>query len=232
MSISATMSLSPPPAAPSAHGIPAPHFFLFSEANEPAAQPGERPGEWRFVLESLDGSSKVEAADAEPETSGERLELLAIIRGLEALDQPSRVTLVTSSRYVSRGMRFGLEQWRESDWEWERYGQMTPVKNRDLWKRIDQAMRIHQVECRAWRFDNSDDLGDGSFSQEASTSTHRRDESGRTLRFDVPSARAEGKLFRRKAERSAPWSPCVQAVCAGIFSLFRRFHSSPTRSPA
>ena len=204
-------------------GVPAPHFFLFSEANEPAALPAQQSGQWRFVLESLDGETKVEAHDAEPAASGERLELLAIVRGLEALDQPSRVTLVTSSRYVSRGMRFGLEQWRESDWEWERYGQMTPVKHRDLWQRIDQAMKIHNVECRAWRFDSSDDLREPSLHAEPlSPAKVRRDGSGRTLRFDVPQPKSEGKQFRRKADHAAPWQSRVQAVCAGIFSFFRR----------
>jgi hypothetical protein len=52
-------------------------------------------------------------------------------------------------------MRHGLVQWRENDWMWERFGKMTPVKDGDLWRRIDQAMRFHQVECRTWRFDLS-----------------------------------------------------------------------------
>ena len=82
----------------------------------------------------------------------------AIVRGLEALDQPSRVTLFTASRYVARGLRFGLESWRESDWQWERFGQMQPVKNADLWQRIDQAMRFHQVDVRTPRYDALDDL--------------------------------------------------------------------------
>jgi ribonuclease HI len=104
-------------------------------------------------LEAVDGSARLEAEDEEPETDEGRLELLAVVRGLEALDQPSRVTVVTPSRYVTRGFRFGLEQWRENGWCWERFGEMTPIKNRDLWQRVDQAMRFHRVECRAWRFD-------------------------------------------------------------------------------
>ena len=78
------------------------------------------------------------------------------VRGLEALEQPSRVTVVTPSRYVSRGFLFGLEEWRENGWRWERFGEMTAIKNRDLWQRIDRAMQYHQVECRVWRFDMPD----------------------------------------------------------------------------
>jgi ribonuclease HI len=130
---------------------PSPHYLLFAEA----APGGGHRGRWRFVLESLDGSERFEAADEEPDAAGRRLDLLAVVRGLEAIDQPSRVTLVTSSSYVSRGMRFGLPQWRENDWMWERFGKLTPVKDGDLWRRVDQALRYHQVECRTWRFDPS-----------------------------------------------------------------------------
>jgi ribonuclease HI len=125
-----------------------PHFLLFSESRR-----ANDRGQWRFVLQSLDGSEQIEAADAEPDFQGERLELLAVVRGLEALPQPSRVTLVTPSRYVNRGFSYGLAEWRSNDWQWERYGEMAPVKNRDLWQRIDQALTYHEVDCRPWRFD-------------------------------------------------------------------------------
>lgn len=144
-----------------AMNVPRPHFQLFSHASaRPAAHAGidDSSGEWRFVLKREDGRTECEAADEEPGTPGDRLELLAIVRGLEALDQPSRVTLFTASRYVARGLRFGLESWRESDWQWERYGQMQPVKNADLWRRIDQAMKFHQVEVKTPRYDALDDL--------------------------------------------------------------------------
>lgn len=128
--------------------VAAPHYLLFSESCRKSSQ-----GNWRFVLQSLDGSEPLEAADSEPEVHGERLELLAVVRGLEALAQPSRVTLVTPSRYVNRGLTYGLAEWRANDWQWEHFGEMVPVKNRDLWQRVDRALEYHRVECRAWRFD-------------------------------------------------------------------------------
>lgn len=133
--------------------VPAPHFLLYSQARGDATGCGQ----WRFVLESADGAARLEATDEEP-ASAQRLELLAIVRGLEALDQPSRVTLVTGSRYVSRGIRFGLAQWREDGWQWERYGEMSPIKDDDLWRRVDQALQFHDVECRSARPTESDDL--------------------------------------------------------------------------
>lgn len=139
--------------------VTVPHYLLFTESS--GQRPGRyRPGShdtlsstaghWRFVLEAVDGSFRIEAEDVEPHVAGERLELLAVVRGLEALEQPSRVTLLSSSRYVHRGIRFGLENWRETQWQWESFGQMLPVKHRDLWERVDRALQIHQVACRSW----------------------------------------------------------------------------------
>jgi len=128
--------------------VATPHYLLFSESCRKNVQ-----GQWRFVLQSLDGSEQLEAADAEPNAHGERLELLAVVRGLEALAQPSRVTLVTPSKYVNRGLTYGLPEWRANDWQWEHFGEMVPVKNRDLWQRVDRALGYHALECRTWRFD-------------------------------------------------------------------------------
>lgn len=131
--------------------FPSPHFLLFSETGRTLDR-----GQWRFVLESLDGTDKLEAADTEPDMHGERLELLAVVRGLEAVPRPSKVTLVTPSRYVNRGLNYGLAEWRTNDWQWEHFGEMTPIKNRDLWQRVDRALEFHSVDCRLWRFEAND----------------------------------------------------------------------------
>ena len=92
---------------------------------------------------------------------------------MEALDQPSRVTLVTPSRYVSRGLHFGLEEWRSADWCWERDGQMVPIKNADLWQRVDRAMNIHQVDYRRWRIDRAHPpIANGTEPEWAPASSH------------------------------------------------------------
>jgi ribonuclease HI len=136
-----------------------PHFLLFSRCDAISAETpspethGDSLSGWRFVLQHEDGSSRLEAADTEEAADESRLALLALVRGLEALDQPSRVTLMTPSRYVHRGLRFGLQHWRENGWCWERFGEMTPVKNHDLWQRVDRAMRFHRIECTRYRVD-------------------------------------------------------------------------------
>ncbi len=145
-----------------------PEFVLYSESCEPTVtqQPqastskSAAAGSWRFVIRTAAGEPRLEASDNEPDVQDrERLALLAVVRGLEALQQPSHVKLVTSSRYVRRGLRFGLKYWRENNWQWERFGKMTPIKNGDLWKRVDRALRFHDVDCRYWRVDvPADDL--------------------------------------------------------------------------
>ncbi len=147
-----------------------PQYLLFTDADDGCdAFDRIQPGKWCFLLESLDGEEMIEASDYEVGLAVERLELLAVVRGLEALDQPSRVVLVTPSRYVNRGIRFGMDAWREADWKWEHFGLLTPIKNDDLWKRIDRAMEIHHVECRRWRLDRGV-AGEVAESMESETS--------------------------------------------------------------
>lgn len=177
----------------------APHYLLFS-ASAPAAAPAE-PGEWRFVLQSADGTAKLEIADAEPDVHGERLELLAVVRGLEALDQPSHVTLVTPSRYVSRGISYGLADWRDNGWQWERHGEMVPIKNHDLWQRIDRALEFHRIECRTesptkpnvrqWRIDSAHEQPSLSANASADDDEPRiiNRAARRLLQASVPTAR-------------------------------------------
>jgi ribonuclease HI len=132
-----------------------PQFLLFCDARasdnpltEARRESASVFGRWHFVLERLDGIEQMEAADSESSIHPDRLALLSVVRGLEALEQPSRVNLVTTSRYVSRGLKYGLSTWRESDYQWERFGVQKPIRNADLWQRVDQALQYHGVTCR------------------------------------------------------------------------------------
>lgn len=126
-----------------------PHYLLFCNTHfNDGTSHVAGGGRWHFVLEQLDGTERLEAADSEPALNRERLALLSVVRGLEALEQPSQVTLVTTSRYVDRGLRYGLSSWRDADYMWERFGEQRPVRNSDLWRRIDAALQFHAVKCR------------------------------------------------------------------------------------
>lgn len=132
-----------------------PHYLLICDSiiSSPATVnneliPSLGLGRWHFVLEQMDGSERLEAADCESYIHQDRLALLVVVRGLEALEQSSLVRLVTTSRYVDRGLRFGLPNWRETNYQWESFGERKPVRNADLWRRVDVAMQYHKVTCR------------------------------------------------------------------------------------
>jgi ribonuclease HI len=123
-------------------------YLLFTEVSCAKNSDKRR---WRFILEQINGSDRFEASDNENNIGAERMQLLSLVRGLEAIDQPAQVTVVTSSQYVSRGVKHGIHQWRQNDWKWERFGEMLPVRDEDLWKRVQRAISVHQVDCRLWK---------------------------------------------------------------------------------
>jgi len=128
------------------------HYLLFTHSASRSCQVRE----WRFVLEPSGDGERIVASDVEPDADGMRLDLLAVVRGLEALDGPMRVTLLAANRFVRRGIRRDLAQWRERGWRWERFGKLVPIRDLDLWQRVDRAMGIHQVECFAWNADEQE----------------------------------------------------------------------------
>lgn len=130
----------------------APQYLLFTEVSSSGQTSSSK---WRFILEQMNGNDRFEASDIEDGVSVERMQLLSIIRGLEAIDQPAQVTIVTSSQYVSRGIKSGIQQWRQNDWKWERFGEMIPVRDCDLWKKIQRATAVHRVDCRYWKMDQA-----------------------------------------------------------------------------
>jgi ribonuclease HI len=130
--------------------IPKPHFLLFCDGNASTASESANAnrGRWKFVLENVETGERSEATDIEPSFATDRCALVSVLRGLESLEQPSRVTLVTTSRYVTRGLQYGLTEWRDNDFSWEHFGAVQPIRNADIWRRIDRTLAFHQVQCR------------------------------------------------------------------------------------
>lgn len=127
----------------------APKYLLFTESIEKTS--GSRL--WRFLLIRLGNggeSSTVSGSEVVENTTAVRAELLAVVRGLEAVDCPGEVKLFSASQYVRRGVSRGLAQWKSQDWHWERFGRRVPIRDIDLWQRIDHALSFHSVECQAW----------------------------------------------------------------------------------
>ena len=99
------------------------------------------PGGWGVVLR-YKGHEK-ELSGGEPDTTNNRMELMAAIAALEALKRPSRVHLVTDSTYLRQGITEWIHRWRAKGWK---TADRKPVKNRDLWQRLDDALARHEVE--------------------------------------------------------------------------------------
>jgi ribonuclease HI len=98
------------------------------------------PGGWGVVLR-WNGTQK-ELHGSDPQTTNNRMELMAAIQALEALNRPSRVTLYTDSTYVLNGITKWVAGWQRNGW---RTAAKKPVKNEDLWRRLVQAMSGHEV---------------------------------------------------------------------------------------
>jgi len=79
----------------------------------------------------------------EADTTNNRMELTAVIRALEALKRPSRVRVYTDSQYVQKGISEWVHSWKRRGW---RTADKKPVKNIDLWKRLDELAAVHAVE--------------------------------------------------------------------------------------
>ena len=101
------------------------------------------PGGWGATLES--GEHFRELSGAEADTTNNRMELTAVIRALEALKRRAVVTVHTDSEYVRRGITEWLPNWKARDWKTT---DRKPVKNRDLWERLDELAIGHDIDWR------------------------------------------------------------------------------------
>lgn len=104
------------------------------------------PGGWGVLLRAVNGDGGIlkerELSGGEPETTNNRMELLAAINALEALDRASVITLVTDSAYVKNGVTGWIFGWKKNGWK---TSARKPVKNVELWQRLDEAQARHQV---------------------------------------------------------------------------------------
>ena len=111
------------------------------------------PGGWVDWLRFNEHEKKL--CGGEPLTTNNRMELMAAIQALESLAQPCNLTLFTDSTYVMKGITEWMPGWKRKSW---RTASGKPVKNVDLWQRLDQARLNHEVQWR-WVKGHSGDEG-------------------------------------------------------------------------
>jgi ribonuclease HI len=97
-------------------------------------------GGWGVLLRY--GSTEKTLFGGEPDTTNNRMELMAAIEGLSALRETCEVTLTTDSQYVRKGITEWLHNWKKNGW---RTAAKEPVKNADLWQRLDELNQKHKV---------------------------------------------------------------------------------------
>lgn len=102
------------------------------------------PGGWGAILRY--GQAEKEMFGGEPLTTNNRMELMAVIAALEALKRPCQIDVWTDSQYVQKGIAEWLPNWKKRNWL---TADKKPVKNVDLWQRLDAAAQLHRI---AWNW--------------------------------------------------------------------------------
>ncbi len=114
------------------------HVHIYTDG---ACSGNPGPGGWGAVL--VYGDKEKEISGHEDATTNNRMELMAAIRALESLKTPCKVELTTDSKYVLTGMKEWLPQWKKRGWK---TADKKPVKNVDLWQRLEEAAARHEIK--------------------------------------------------------------------------------------
>ena len=119
-----------------------PDLFAYTDGGC-SGNPG--PGGWGVILQAVRDGEIVrerELSGGEATTTNNRMELMAAIRALEALERPSAITIVTDSTYLRDGITKWIHGWKRNGWK---TAAKKPVKNDDLWQRLEDAQARHRV---------------------------------------------------------------------------------------
>ena len=110
------------------------------------------PGGWAAIV--IEKNNKIELSGSEQNTTNNRMELSAIINALSSFESKKRLKVITDSKYVIDGINLWLKNWKSNDWK---TSAKKPVKNKDLWIRLDILIKEHSVEWE-WVKGHSGDL--------------------------------------------------------------------------
>ncbi|MEM9351743.1 MAG: ribonuclease HI [Planctomycetota bacterium] len=104
------------------------------------------PGGWAYLLRHPASGKETQASGGEEHTTNNRMELLGVIEGLSALKRATRVELFTDSVYVGKGMSEWMPKWKANGWKRKEGKKLVPVKNEELWRRLDELLATHSVK--------------------------------------------------------------------------------------
>jgi ribonuclease HI len=129
-----------------------PHVIVYTDGG---SSPNPGAGGWAAIL--VFGDHEKELKGGEPNSTNNRMELTAAIAALEALKRPCRVDLHTDSQYLRDGITRYIAKWKQNGW---RTAEKKPVKNVDLWQRLDAALGEHQIRWHWLRGHSGHDMND------------------------------------------------------------------------
>ena len=150
----------------------APSVYLYTDG---ACKGNPGPGGWGVLMRY--GRHEKELFGGEAQTTNNRMELSAVIEGLAALTRPCRVVICTDSQYVKNGMEKWIHGWKRNGWK---TAAKQPVKNAELWQRLDELAAQHQIEWQWVRGhtghpenERADELANRGAAQAAAACTRR-----------------------------------------------------------
>ncbi len=133
------------------------------------------PGGWAFILEHPSSGRSKEESGGEHGTTNNRMEIMAVIRGLEALKGPSRVELFSDSQYVLKSINEWMGKWKMFGWKRSKNAR-AEVRNADLWRRLDELLQRHVVKSQWVRGhdghpqnERCDEMAEGAAAEVAAT---------------------------------------------------------------
>lgn len=103
------------------------------------------PGGWAFIMRCGTTGKELERSGGEPESTNNKMELMAVIQGLQVLKEPCEVTLYADSQYVLQGMKTWMAGWKSRGWKRKEGSRLAEVKNVELWKLLDGLMQTHKI---------------------------------------------------------------------------------------
>jgi ribonuclease HI len=120
-----------------------PEVQLFTDG---ACSGNPGPGGWAFILRHVATNKELEGSGGDPNTTNNRMELTAVVRGLEALKRRSYVELLTDSVYVGKGLTEWMPKWKANGWRRKEKNKLVPIANEGLWRELDALLAEHRVK--------------------------------------------------------------------------------------
>jgi ribonuclease HI len=119
-----------------------PEVILFTDG---ACSGNPGPGGWAYILRLLGTDANKEESGADPTTTNNQMELMAVIQGLKVLKRPTVVKVVTDSSYVEKGLSEWMHRWKNNHWRRKTSSGYKSVKNLELWQELDRLDQFHTI---------------------------------------------------------------------------------------